>query len=82
MATNPMTQSVLLFSHHQTTTPFLPHQTVQPQAAEGTLGRSSPAHAAKPVEEKEPKETEEEDAEDEEDEENEETEEEEEEPNG
>ena len=42
MATSPMIQSVLLFQHHQTTTPFLPHVT-----------RETGLSAAKSKEEKE-----------------------------
>ena len=42
MATNPMLQAVLLFQHHQTTTPFMPIQPVSREAM------------AKPQEEKNP----------------------------
>ena len=54
MATNPTLQSVLLFAHHQNTTPYMPHVTAgtrrQPQ---GTLGQSAPAEQPKPGQEEE-----------------------------
>lgn len=34
MATNPMLQAVMLFQHHQTTTPYLPIQTTSVAQAE------------------------------------------------
>ena len=45
MATTPMLQAVLLWQHHQTTTPNLPHRGPGGGAAqaEGTIGRSIPA---------------------------------------
>lgn len=47
MATNPMLQAVMLFQHHQTTTPFMPAPGVAPpDAVAGT------ADMAKPKEEK------------------------------
>ena len=42
MATNPMTMAVLLWQHHQTTTPYMPQPNIAQQAA-GTRGRSAPA---------------------------------------
>lgn len=44
MATSPMLQAVLLFQHHQNTTPFLPHTGVLAREAEGTLGQPAPAN--------------------------------------
>ena len=48
MATAPMLQSVLLFQHHQTTTPNLPHNGPGGGLgqAQGTLGRPIPAEEA------------------------------------